>query len=198
MSNILIFGDSITHGASDSELGGWTNRLKVKLLQEGRDISLYSLGINGDNTNDLLKRFKQEASVRCPEKIIFSIGINDSQFDKAIDGLAVPLHTFKENLLELIKQAREFTKDIAFVGLIKGNEELITPTSWNPDKYYHHSNSEAYDLDIKLVCKKENLKYVYMYDLMKHEDLADGLHPTALGHQKIMERVYDKLFSSKI
>lgn len=33
--DILIFGDSITYGAWDSEKGGWVNRLRLTLENKG-------------------------------------------------------------------------------------------------------------------------------------------------------------------
>lgn len=41
---ICIFGDSITWGTSDSEKGGWVERLKV-YFGEKYDIDVYNLGV---------------------------------------------------------------------------------------------------------------------------------------------------------
>jgi lysophospholipase L1-like esterase len=55
IETICVFGDSITWGAYDPERGGWVNRLRNDL--EKKEIESYNLGISGDTTADLLKRF---------------------------------------------------------------------------------------------------------------------------------------------
>ena len=76
---ILIFGDSITYGAWDTELGGWANRLRIAFDKENQDWNIYNLGVSGDTINDVLKRFDVECQAREPEKLIFAIGINDAK-----------------------------------------------------------------------------------------------------------------------
>ena len=62
---LFIFGDSISFGAWDTK-GGWAQRLKNhydKLVVES-DFDFYCLtyilGVSGDTTEDLLKRFDFE------------------------------------------------------------------------------------------------------------------------------------------
>jgi len=92
---ICVFGDSITWGAGDREKGGWAARLKNYF---GRisdfNVKITNLGISGDNTDDLLKRFKTEAVAREPNIIIFAIGTNDSQYIDSKDNPRVNLENF--------------------------------------------------------------------------------------------------------
>ena len=54
---INIFGDSIAWGAYD-EMGGWANRLKQYFSEDKENyIEVYNLGVSGDNSEKLLKRF---------------------------------------------------------------------------------------------------------------------------------------------
>ena len=88
MSQILIYGDSITYGAWDTEQGGWVARLR-KFLDNKADEDekyyylVYNLGISGNNSTDILSRFEFEAKQRVREEgetiIIFALGTNDSQ-----------------------------------------------------------------------------------------------------------------------
>jgi lysophospholipase L1-like esterase len=48
------------------------------------------------------------------------------------------------------------------------------------------------------MCEKENLYFIDMFDLLKKNDLEDGLHPNAKGHEKIFEKVKDYLIENKI
>jgi len=70
---ICIFGDSIALGALDSAKGGWGARLRNYFETNNFEIKLYNCAVDGDNTDDLLERFKIEASVRGPNIIIFAI-----------------------------------------------------------------------------------------------------------------------------
>jgi len=67
--HILVFGTSTTYGAWDSE-GGWVARLR-KFLDEKTISSnykseglIYNLGVSGDKTEDVLKRFEPETKAR--------------------------------------------------------------------------------------------------------------------------------------
>ncbi len=60
---VLIFGDSITYGAWDTE-AGWVERLKREahrqtIQSEGKSkIQILNLGIGGDSSTKILKRMQ--------------------------------------------------------------------------------------------------------------------------------------------
>ena len=78
MPNILVFGDSITYGAWDKD-GGWVQRLRKFLDENYEDFFVCNLGVSGNNSDDLLKRFEFETEQRIKEEkktiFIFAIGI---------------------------------------------------------------------------------------------------------------------------
>jgi len=188
-TRICLFGDSITWGAGDPEKGGWGARLKSYFENNNYDIDLYNLGISGNITDDLLKRFKVECGVRKPEIIVFAVGINDLQYIHSKDNPRTPIKKFQNNLQELINQAREFTDKIIFIGLTKVDETKTTPIPWNKTKYYDEENAKLYDSKIKEVCEKNDISFLKMYDLLDDSDLADGLHPNPAGHEKMFLRI---------
>src|SRR6266446_3620690 len=67
----LVFGASITQGFWDTE-GGWVNRLRrhydsqvIKGLHPEENYpTVFNLGISGDSTKGVLKRFNNEAKAR--------------------------------------------------------------------------------------------------------------------------------------
>src|SRR3989344_3552583 len=89
MTLILVFGDSITYGAWDTN-GGWVQRLrtyldKKQLADPKLYYELYNLGVSGDTSTDLLERFEAETKQRIKRMsakeeiiIIVAIGTNDS------------------------------------------------------------------------------------------------------------------------
>ena len=195
---INIFGDSITWGASD-EMGGWANRLRNYLAEKSEDYSeVYNLGISGDNTVGLLKRFAIENEVRNPDTIIIAIGNNDSQYIQSKDNPRVALEKFESNLVEIVGQAKKFTKEIILVGITKVDEVKVAPTKWDDTKYYDNENIALCNAKIKKICAKNNLLFIEMQDLLKDEDLEDGLHPNSKGHEKMFLRVKDFLEDNKI
>jgi lysophospholipase L1-like esterase len=118
LTKILCFGNSITYGYCDIELGGWVQRLRKFLDEKVKQntklyFEVYNLEIPGDTTEDLLKRFKTETKARLIELdkedviIIFSIGINDSQYIHDEASLRVPERKFKENIKKLISLAKK-------------------------------------------------------------------------------------------
>lgn len=201
MNTICIFGDSIVYGESDVLSGGWATLLKRYIEENTAEdwINIYNLGISGDTTTGLLKRFKMEAEVRAPDLIMFGIGINDSVYRGLLDNNETPREEFNDNLKILIKKARVFTNNIIFVGLTKVEESKVQPLSDSATgKSYSNVLIQKYNSDIKSLCEKENLYFIEIFSLLENEDLHDGLHPNAQGHQKIFESVRDFLTANKI
>ena len=196
--NICIFGDSITWGAFLPFRGAWANLLRNYLESHNKIIAVYDLGIDANTSQDLVKRFNSEASVRKPSVIIFAVGLNDSAYRKSSDKSLVPLNQFKENLGELIKQAGEYTTHIFFVGLAKGDDSKTKPLPRSTTgKCYTKENERIYNDAIKLVCKKKRVSFIEVFYLLKDEDFDDGLHPNLGGHQKIFEAVRRTLLNSE-
>ena len=182
---ICIFGDSITWGASDCEKGGWADQLKNCLMAE--DIDVYNLGISGDTTEELLKRFSIEAEARNPDIIIFAIGINDSLNIDA--NKPISLDKFRDNISLLNDKARNFTDKIIFIGLTTVDETKTNPYPLSESgKSYNNQDIGEYDDIIRSFCEDNDLIFVDMIGLLiNDEDLCDGLHPSSVGHQKMFE-----------
>lgn len=196
--NICVFGDSITWGASDNEKGGWVERLKSYYMKNRDDlrIRVYNLGMSGDDTDDLLKRFESEATIRKPNFIIFAIGINDSQYIWTKDNHRVSLDKFENNISELTKIARKITDKIMFIGLTRVDESRTMPTPWNTERYYDNESIEKYDAVIRKFSEKNRLDYISMKEIIKIADLEEGLHPNSEGHEKMFKAVLEAIDKS--
>ena len=156
MSKVLVFGDSITWGAIDTQGGGWVERLRLYVWGKG-DVDVYNLGVSGEKTPDLLERFNPETKARIKEDeetiVIFAIGINDSYFIHSKNDFMTPIEKFKENIGKLINLAQKFSSKIIFVGLTPVDESRTTPIPWNTDKSYENESVKKYDEVINSVCK---------------------------------------------
>lgn len=196
---INVFGDSIAKGHSAEGQNGWVSKLKEYLEEEHQDyFEVYNLGISGNTTDDLLGRFSNENKSRNPNIVIVAIGINDSQYVNTKETYRVGFEKFENNLLEIIKQGKEYTQEIVFVGLVKIEEEKLMPIPWNTAIYGEEKDAIRYNKKIKEICEKNNLPFIDMDGLLENDDLEDGLHPITQGHEKMFQRIKDFLIKNKI
>jgi lysophospholipase L1-like esterase len=166
----------------------WANLLR-NYIESKTDhyIEVYDLGIDGNTTKDLLRRFDVEAEARKPELIIFAIGVNDSMFRNEniydIDSIQ-----FAKNLNTINDKAKEFTDKIWFVGLAKGSDSETNPLKRSSTgKCYSKESVEKYDGVIKEFAIQKALPFVDIYKSLSDFDFDDGLHPNIEGHKKIFE-----------
>lgn len=192
---ICIFGASTTWGAWDKEKGGWVNRLRLFFDENYDELWVYNLGISGDNSSGLLKRFEGECKARNPTIVLISIGENDSAKGSYV---YVPLTEFKDNLTKTIKIAKKFTNQIVLLGTKRVDEAKTCPVPWDKTVSYTNKSYEEYDEAIKKIAEKEKVNYLKMSDLLNKEDLEDGLHPNSKGHQKLFLRVKDFILEKKL
>ena len=192
---ICIFGASSTQGFYDVEKGGWADRLKIyayeRSLSTDDYFEVFNLGVSGNTSRDLLKRFYNEAKARNPTVIIISLGDNDS-------GLKVPLDEYEMNMDKIFIQAKEITQNIIVLGTKKVNEKFTKPVPWNKEVYYINEEIKKYDNRLKKLAEKHKIKYVPFFDELNEKDLEDGIHPNSKGHKKIFERVKDILIKEKL
>lgn len=194
MGSLCVFGASSAWGAGDVEKGGWVNRLRLWIDEKNRKgddfyLETYNLGVSGDQTSDLLERFKVESAARHPEIIIFSIGDNDSAGRKNATDYRTSPDMFVSNLERLIQQAKKHTQQIIFLGLKPVNETMTNPVSWHSEAYYTNVGIRKYDELLHEVAKKHHVHYLSLDGVLNNDDLGDGLHPNSSGHEKIFRHV---------
>lgn len=183
--NIVIFGDSITWGAVDSENGGWSNQLRNYFEAQQNDVEVYNCGIPGDTTTNLILRVESEAKTREAEMIIFAIGINDAKFIHSSNATRTSLDTYKSNLSKLTSIASAFTKNIMFIGLTAVDETKTHPLLSDEDQSWTNNDIQSFNGALKEFCAEQSLNYISMEGVIGNEDLFDGLHPNTQGHKKI-------------
>ncbi len=192
--DVFIFGDSIVCGVGDNEKCGWVNRFRLDLENSNiGDYNVFNLGISGDVTQGVRNRFEFEVNTRKNEEnetiIIFAIGENDTQ-DIGGEG-RVLINVFEQNIVALIKMAREYCNNIMFVGFLKVDEAKVVPLPWDHKKSYFNHKIIEFDNCLEKICKENNVNYLKVYDLLLTEELIDGLHPDCIGHQKLCDKVTD-------
>ncbi len=193
MTSISIFGGSITWGAWDHEKLGWINRLRKEIeKKEGIKYLVYNRGVSGDTSEWLSKRIDIELEAIGPKVVIFAIGINDSLFyiNNKKKHL-VAKEDFKGNLDKLFSVTKKYTDKILFVGLTNVEESKLMPWNGKTGKEcYSNQEIKKYDGALEEFCKKHSITFIPMQNVLDiKEDLFDGLHPNAKGHEKIFKKV---------
>ena len=185
-NKIVIFGDSITYGQRDLEMGGWVNRLKLALAHDNSIASchVFNMGISGQSTTEILGRIGRECEGRVLEDanniIVIAAGINDSQI---INGEIVSdEEKFRSNVRALIKEAKSRTDKVIYLGLTPVEESRTNPVTWDRTRIWKNELVEKYDTIISEICSETGVRYVYVYDQIDPATNDDGLHPSAEGH----------------
>ncbi len=186
---IGVWGDSITYGECDSEALGWVGRLRKSLVtMDGTKV--YNFGVCGDTSEDVLKRFKIEAEGVEPEVVVFAIGLNDTKYQGNSDINLIPTVLYIANMRELLLQARVFTDKIFIIGLTYVDE------TWRSNSGSHFSNVIVanYNLQLEKLAQEMDVPFINVSKVVDLTvDLADSLHPSANGYQKLFEVIRNKV-----
>ena len=190
-NKILIFGDSITYGQRDLEMGGWVNRLRLALAHDSSITSchVFNMGISGQTTTEILERLSRECKGRVLDDanniIVIAAGINDAQIK---DGTILnDEDAFKSNVRALIEEARSFTDKVIYLGLTPVDDARTSPVLWDRSMAWKSALIERYDTIISEICSEMGVRYVYVYDQIDPATNEDGLHPSEAGHVILAE-----------
>ena len=78
---IYFIGDSYVNGTGDPEYLGWPGRVCAESRSDETSITSYNLGIRGDTSTDVLRRWEREVESRrlIPHdgRVVFGFGAND-------------------------------------------------------------------------------------------------------------------------
>ncbi len=204
MLKILCFGDSITYGEKDLKFGGWADRLKAEYFGQfaetpRQEISLYNLGIAGETTDGLVRRFETEVCARSIKGqnllVVLAYGSNDIVIHK--DKNIVPEYYFIRNLRYCIESAKKLRAKILLLSLLPISdltEGLINQYG----QLRFDRDIQTYNLAIKNLAHDMNCEYLDLYAPLvennKEEYLSrDGLHPNSKGHQLLYQDVKNKI-----
>lgn len=211
MANILVFGASTTYGCWDPE-GGWVQRLrrvvdeKVVATKAEFEYLVYNLAIDGDDTEGILERFKDETERRLWEGeetvFIISAAINDGLYNNETKSLRVPPDKYQSNVEKIINLAKKYSEKIVFVGGLPVDESKTTPVPWLPDHSYLNQYRKEYDEITKSACRLNGVHFIDIYDRVVNINyrklLFDGVHGNSEGHKFIFEEVKNYLLENKI
>ncbi len=202
MQSILCFGDSITFGTGKNS--GWVGKLKKSIEKEGGHTAVFNLGICGEDSSRLLKRFDVEAEARTKllwpsdkHVILIAIGMNDSKWRGMPEenNPTITQSEFKKNINRLIKKAININKTkVALIGITPVNENLTLPyedTSFKNERVLEFNNI------IKECAEDNGIAFLDMFELMSKENYNeyhdDGLHINLKGYDFMYKIINDFL-----
>lgn len=198
MTHIICFGDSITRGENDNEKGGWTDRLKAYCMElflknKKDEICVFNMGIGGETTEGLIKRFVNEFDTRLLKDgnniVTLAYGANDIA---SLNGKnAVSIEKFRDNLNLCIDHALKHNATVYLINILPVIEDD------NNTKKRSLKDILRYNDALLLIAQKQNINLIDVhskFDITKENLLTyDGVHPNAEGHEKIFNIIKESI-----
>ena len=176
---MIFFGDSLTAGYGlDSPDEAFPAVIQRKIDDAGRPWRVVNAGLSGETTAGGLRRL--DWVLRQPVDIfVLELGGND--------GLrGIPVETSRSNLQAMIERIRTRFPNVSIV--LAG---MQIPTNLGPD--YIHQFADMYPA---LAEKNHTLLIPFLLEGVggvPSLNQADGIHPTAQGHQIVADTVWRTL-----
>ena len=173
---VVFLGDSLTAGLGLEEAEAYPALLGTRLAAQGQPIRVINAGVSGDTTAGGLRRLDWLLRQK-PDIVVVGLGAND-----ALRGAAP--EEIERNLREILSRSRAAGAQVLLLG-------MMIPPNYGPD--YARRFSDLYpriakDMGVPLV--PFLLKGVGGVPELNQ---ADGIHPTAVGHEKVADNVYPYL-----
>ncbi len=195
---LVALGDSLVYGYGDPEGGGWAERLRRQwMYPDNAGHILYNLGVRGDTVKHVARRLESEFRYRgelrhqVPDRIILSVGVNDSARLGRLNGKCfTPFPDFQSHLAELLDRAVELCP-VLFVGMVPVNE---TAMPFLDAFFYNHADQHLYNEALRLACYERQIPYLDIFDSWMQRGIpwcnqqlgVDGLHPNSQGYQSLL------------
>ncbi|MBA3027121.1 MAG: arylesterase [Sulfurimonas sp.] len=168
-ATILVLGDSITYG-----FGVNVNESYPSILEKLTKRRVINAGINGDTSKDALKRFPNILTDNSIKMMILCIGGNDLL-------QKIPLHTIRENIIKIIKMAKEKNIEVVLIAVPDFGMLGLSPLALYSD-----------------IAKEEKVYLIkgLLAEILSSQRLkSDYIHPNASGYKFMAEAIYANLLS---
>lgn len=193
MRKLICLGDSLTFGLRVPHSQTWP-----RLVSQQTGMSLENLGLNGDTTGGMLARLQSLAadnSHNAPKDmpILLLMGGSNDIFYAGTDTGA------RANMGAMIHQAIT-AHMVPVVGIPLPISPEDAPENWGGIVDFREAaaNIERYCQWLKDFCKAFGVPCVDFHQdflasdgTVRRELFADGLHPNALGHKVMAERLWN-------
>ncbi|MBC5783629.1 arylesterase [Ramlibacter sp. USB13] len=177
---ILVVGDSLSAEYGLKRGSGWVALLEDRLAKEKIPAKVVNASISGDTTSGGRARLPALLAQHKPTLVVLELGGND-----ALRGL--PISGTEDNLAQMAQAAQKAGAKVLLVG-------MQVPPNYGTD--YTRRFSEAY---VKVAKQyKAGLVPFLLAGVADVPDAralfqADGIHPRAEAHPKMLENVWPEL-----
>jgi acyl-CoA thioesterase-1 len=174
--SIVVLGDSLSAGLGVAAHEAFPARLEERLRREGYAYRVVNAGVSGDTTAGGLRRVDWILRAR-PSVVIVALGANDGLRGQ-------PVETLRANLDAIVERLHAAQVRVLLTG-------MQVPAN------YGEAYARAYAAVFPDVAKSRRVSLMpFLLDGVAAEsrlNQADGIHPTAEGHQKIADRLWPHL-----
>jgi len=183
---VLFFGDSFVNGAGDPSGQGWVGRVVAAAWTAGVPLTHYNLGIRGETSLQVERRFRSEAPPRLMDgadnRVVIAVGANDGALEGPEPSVAPDASTAAlEGMLEAAGRA-------GAGALVLGPGPV--------GEVAHDERSRALADGFAAVCERRDVPFLPILDPLLANDAwrdeaagNDGLHPGAGGYSALAEIV---------
>ena len=188
----------VFYGEYDGVLGGYVEILKRYCHTEfynnnANEVNCFNLGIGGETTEGLMKRFEIETKARfSPDEnlIFFFYGANDLALSEGKE--IVSLTDFEQNLSQVISQAKRFATEIYVISILPISKKVDGIKI--PDRKFRTTQKiELYNQKLKELALQNQIEFIDIFSRFnstKEEFLSkDGIHPNEKGYQFIANQI---------
>ncbi|MEZ4292417.1 MAG: arylesterase [Myxococcota bacterium] len=175
---VLFLGTSLTAGYGLPESEAFPARIQARIDAAGLDYRVVNAGVSGDTSAGGLRRL--DWLLRLPVAVlVLELGANDMLRGQGVDAL-------RANLEAIVDRTRAAHPDARIV--IAG---MLAAPNLGPDY------ARAFDAVYPELAERAGAALVpfLLEDVAARRELnqADGIHPTADGHARIAERIWQTL-----
>jgi acyl-CoA thioesterase-1 len=180
MHRVLILGDSLTEGLGVAKSEAYPAQLQDHLKKDGYvNVQILSAGISGSTSSSGLARLKWalKSTTFKPTDFVLELGANDGLRGRKNSET-------KKDLKDVIELAKANHLPVLLLGM---------KMPYNLEASYR----DEYEKIFTSLAKEENISLMpfLLATVAGNPQLnqADGIHPTAIGHQKVADSVYPYL-----
>lgn len=195
-SRICFIGDAFTVGAGDETVLGWVGRIAHAAWAQNHDVTVYNLGIRGDSTRAILRRWRRECEARLPHgtngRLVFMFGGNDAK-EVGDTGVEVPLAESVANARTIIAEAAAWLPTL-WLSLIPMHATKPYPrlVPEAPEYRFDNHRQAEYTQRYAAVAQELAVPFLDIHTPLMHDpewqrltQAGDGSNPNAAGYAKI-------------
>lgn len=188
--DICFFGDSFTAGKGDVDCLGWVGRVCACARRAGREVGLFNLGIPGNTSDDIARRWRGEAEVRLSGaregRLVFAFGTNDclpvGEHAGDDDAVRVPAERVLRNAEDILRAAKPWCSTLMIGPLPVGDDAAAD------------ARIAALSADLGALCRSLDVPFLAVFDAMasckvwtREAVAGDGSHPSARGYAALAD-----------